>query len=100
MTSPGVKEKDLEVTLESGVLTIKGQRRYEGSERDRLWLGRSYGAFERAFTLPESIEEDGLSATLADGVLTIRVPKKPQAKPKKIHIGPTSGNKQIGEKSG
>jgi HSP20 family protein len=83
---PGVKKEDLEVTLENGVLTIKGQRRYEGSDKEKVWLGRSYGAFERSYTLPETVDPERLTADLADGVLTIRIPQQPKAKPKKITI--------------
>ncbi len=96
---PGVKESDLEITLESGTLTIRGRRRYEGGEKDQVWLGRSYGAFERSFTLPDTIDESGLAAGLADGVLTIRVPKKPQAKPRRIPIGGGDTTKRLGDKS-
>jgi len=83
---PGVKKEDLEVTFEDGVLTIKGQRRYEGTDKEKVWLGRCYGAFERSFTLPETVDAERLTADLADGVLTIRVPRQPKAKPKKIAI--------------
>lgn len=84
---PGLKQEDIEVTLENDVLTIKGQRRYQGREQDRVWLGRSYGAFARSFTLPDGVDPEKMSADLADGVLTIRVPKLPKAKPRRIEIG-------------
>ena len=96
---PGLKQDDLEVTVESGTLTIKGQRRYEGGEKDQVWLGRSYGAFERSFTLPDLVNVDDMTADLADGVLTIRVPKKPQAKPRRIQIGGADGHKQLAGKT-
>lgn len=92
---PGLKQEDLDVTLTAGTLTIKGQRRYEGGEKDQVWIGRGYGAFERAFTLPDVVDADHMSAELADGVLTIRVPKKPQAKPRRIQIGGGNGHKQL-----
>lgn len=95
---PGLKHEDLEVTIEAGRLTIKGQRRYDGGEQDQVWLGRGYGAFERAFTLPDVVETENMTADLSDGVLTIRVPKKPQAKPRRIVIG-GSTVQQLGEKS-
>lgn len=95
---PGLKHEDLEVTIESGTLTIKGQRRYEGGAKDQVWLGRRYGSFERSFTLPELVEAENMTADLADGVLTIRVPKKPQAKPRRIEIRGSAGHKQLGEK--
>lgn len=94
---PGLKHEDLDVTIESGTLTIKGQRRYEGGEKDRVWLGRSYGAFQKSFTLPELVDVENMTAALSDGVLTIRVPKKPRAKPRRIEIG-GGGHKQLAEK--
>ncbi len=96
---PGVKQDDLDVSIEAGTLTIKGQRRYEGGPQDQVWLGRSYGAFEKSFTLPDFVDAENMSADLSDGVLTIRVPKKPQAKPRRIPIG--GGNtdaKQLADK--
>lgn len=84
---PGVARDDLDLFVEGDTLTIKGQRRYAGSAKDQVWLGRSYGTFERSFTLPDLVDAESLKADLADGVLTIRVPKKPQAKPRRIPIG-------------
>lgn len=97
---PGLKKDDLEISVDGSTLTLKGERRYEGGDKDQVWLGRSYGAFERSFTLPDIVDAENLSADLADGVLTIRVPKKPQAKPRRIAIGSGSGAKQLGDKDG
>ena len=94
---PGVKQEDLEVTLENHVLTIKGMRKFDGKEDERVMLGRAYGAFHRAYTLPDSLDEENLTAHLADGVLTVRIPKQPKAKPRKIHIGGGSEAKQLKE---
>jgi HSP20 family protein len=94
---PGVKEQDLEVTLENRVLTIKGARKFDSNENEQVMLGRAYGAFSRAFTLPDALDEQNLSATLADGVLTIRIPKHALAKPRKIQIGSGSDAKQLKE---
>jgi HSP20 family protein len=94
---PGVKKEDLEVTLDQGVLTIKGQRRYEGNAKEKVWLGRSYGAFERSFTLPDTVDPERLSADLADGVLTVRVAQMPKAKPKRITITPRTAAPQLEE---
>lgn len=87
---PGLKHDDLEITLDDGVLTIKGQRRYEGSGKEKVWLGRSYGSFSRSFTLPDTVDAERLAADLADGVLTVRVPQQPKARPRKITIAPRS----------
>jgi HSP20 family protein len=94
---PGVKREDLEVTLENRVLTIKGTRKFESKDDEQVMLGRAYGSFTRAFTLPDSVDDANLSANLADGVLTIRIPKQPKAKPRKIQIGSGHDSKQLKE---
>ncbi len=93
---PGVKDEDLEVTLENHVLTIKGTRRFEARPNEQVVLGRAYGAFQRSFTLPESLDDEKLSANLANGVLTVRIPKHPKAQPRRIPIGNGSSEKQLG----
>jgi HSP20 family protein len=92
---PGVKQEEIDVSLEAGVLTIRGERKYTGDPGDKVWLGRGYGPFRRSFTLPDYVEPDKLSAELADGVLTIRVPRQEQAKPRRIPVGSGSGPKQL-----
>lgn len=94
---PGVKRDDLEVTLENHVLTLKGNRKFDSRDNEQVVLGRSYGEFSRSFTLPDGLDEEQLSAELADGVLTVRIPRHPKAKPRKITIRGDSGNKQLGE---
>ena len=92
---PGVKQESLEVTLENHVLSIKGSRRYEAGPTDRqMLLGRSYGEFALQYTLPETVDGEKLAAHLADGVLTVRVPKHSKAQPRKIQIG--GGRPQLG----
>ena len=97
---PGLKQEDLEITLDDGVLTIKGQRRYEGSGKEKVWLGRSYGSFARSFTLPDTVDPERLSADLADGVLTVRVAQQPKAKPRKITIAPRRAAPQLEQDAG
>jgi HSP20 family protein len=92
---PGLKQEDLEVTLEGHVLTIKGTRRFEAREHEQVMLGRAYGAFQRAFTIPDSLDGENLSASLQDGVLTVVLPKHARAKPRKIEIGTGSGAKKL-----
>lgn len=91
---PGLRREDIDVVLENHVLTIKGSRRFESGENERIMLGRSYGAFARQFTLPDSLDEDNLSASLADGVLTVSFPRHPKSKPVKIQVGNGSEAKQ------
>jgi HSP20 family protein len=87
---PGLKEKDLEITLHEGVLTIKGERKYEGNDKDKVLLGRAYGAFAKSYTLPDTVDPEKLSAELADGVLTVKVAQQPKREPKKIAITPVA----------
>ena len=92
---PGVKQENLEVTLENHILSIKGSRKYDaGSNERQMLLGRSYGDFALHYTLPESVNGEQLAAYLSDGVLTLRVPKHPKAQPRKIQIG--GGRPQLG----
>ncbi len=88
---PGVKEEDLDVTLENHVLTISGARKFAAADRQaardrRRCSAAAYGSFKRAFTLPENLDEEKLTAVLADGVLTVRIPKQPKVQPRKIAI--------------
>ena len=94
---PGIKQADLEVTLENHVLTIKGTRKFEGREDEQVMLGRAYGSFSRSYTVPEYLDDENLTARLADGVLTIRIPKQAKAKPKKIQISNGHDSKQLEE---
>jgi len=94
---PGIRQDDIEVTLTDRVLTIKGARRFDGKQTEQVMLGRTYGSFSRSFTLPEALDEDKLAAELADGVLTIRIPKAPKAQPRKIQIGAASDPKRLSE---
>ncbi len=94
---PGVKREDLDVTVENHVLTLKGTRKFEAREGEQVVLGRAYGSFARAFTLPDSLDEANLEAHLGEGVLTIRIPKRATAKPRKIQIGGGAGSNQLKE---
>ncbi len=94
---PGMKRDDLEITLENHILTLKGERRFERRENEQVLLGRAYGNFSRSFTLPDALDEEHLSAELADGVLTVKIPRHPKAKPRKISINGGSNEKQLNE---
>jgi HSP20 family protein len=87
---PGVAEKDLEITRTGNRLTITGKRESEKEEKSETYYTseRSYGSFTRAFTLPEGIDGEHIRADLKDGVLTILVPKTPEAQPQKIAVQP------------
>jgi len=89
---PGVSEKDVEVSIENNTLTIRGEKRTEREEKDKntYFSERRFGAFERAFRLPDDVREADIKATCKDGVLTIRIPKIEPKKPasRKIEIKP------------
>jgi HSP20 family protein len=78
---PGLEEKDVRVELANGVLSIKGEKRTETEDRDRLFSERYYGRFERRIPV-EDVDEDKVSATFKNGVLTVSMPKVPQVQSK------------------
>jgi HSP20 family protein len=94
---PGVKQDDITVTIEHRELTVKGVRRLEANDREKMSLGRAYGDFSLSYALPDTVDGEHLSADLADGVLTIRVPKRPSAQPRRIRIGSGNASKQLTE---
>jgi len=87
---PGVDPKVVEVSVENGVLTIRGEKKEEKEEKKKGYhrVERHTGSFYRAITLPPGVDADKVSATSADGVVTITVPKKAEAQPKKITVTP------------
>ncbi len=85
---PGLKFEDIDVRLENGTLTIKGERKFESSEQKNGWhrVERSYGTFQRVFDLPDTLDTEGVKADYKNGVLTVVLPKKEIAKPKQIKV--------------
>lgn len=85
---PGVKAENIDVNMEEGVLSIKGERESK-SEEDRdsyKRIERSYGVFYRRFTMPDNADADKISAKCKDGVLEISIPKKETAQARKISV--------------
>ncbi len=78
---PGLDEKDVEVTQSEGMLTIKGEKKEEKEEtKENFYVAeRRYGSFERSFRVPESVDAEKVDATFKKGVLTLTLPKKPEA---------------------
>ena len=72
---PGLDEKDVEITVEDDVLTLRGEKRSETEDKDRGYSERSYGRFERHISLPRGIEQDKGNASFKNGVLAIALPK-------------------------
>ncbi len=85
---PGVDPKDVEITLDSGVLTIAGERRFEKSDESMLRrrTERAYGRFYRRFMLPDTVDADKVKATDRHGVLEITIPKQAKAQPRRIKV--------------
>ncbi len=86
---PGFKQEDLSLNVEGGVLTLKGERTFEKKSEERNFhrVERSYGQFVRSFSLPANVDTSRINANLADGILTIEMPKREESKPKSIPIG-------------
>jgi HSP20 family protein len=82
---PGLDEKDVEVSVQDGVLTIRGEKKAETEDKERQYSERYYGRFERRLALGE-LDEDKITASFANGVLTITAPKSAKAEAKKIPI--------------
>lgn len=85
---PGMKKEEIDIEVQDNVLTIKGERKIEREEADADYhiCERSYGTFQRAFTLPENVKADGIEAEYEDGILRLAVPKAEPEKPKEIKI--------------
>jgi HSP20 family protein len=85
---PGIREKEVSVSITGDVLTVKGERKLERDLKDEGYhrLERVYGRFERAVPLPMPVQADKVKATYRDGVLEIRLPKVEEVKPKEIKI--------------
>lgn len=89
---PGMTDKDIDITVKDGMLVIRGERKPEPG-RTPLYDGRCFGRVERAITLPAPVIADGVQAELKDGVLSLGLPKAPEAKPRKIALKVGRGGK-------
>ncbi|HUE57455.1 MAG TPA: Hsp20/alpha crystallin family protein [Candidatus Udaeobacter sp.] len=92
---PDVDPKDLDIRVENNILTIRGERKFEKkvNEENYLRVERSYGAFARSFTLANTINSEAIKADYHNGVLTLSIPKREEAKPKqiKVNVGTPAG---------
>jgi HSP20 family protein len=105
---PGFSEKDVDITLEDGVLTIRAERKTEERSpqvaqggRQPLHIERRWTRFERSFTLPAAVNENAVQAALNEGMLTITLDKREEVKPRKIQIkaGQRNGGQPVIEAS-
>lgn len=98
---PGFKEDQIEIQLEGGVLTIRGERKFEGEKQNGKnfhRVERAYGQFIRSFTLPNNVDREKVRADFSDGLLRIEIPKREEAKPRQIKISPTAGGRSRTDK--
>ena len=95
---PGIRQEDLDVRMENNTLSVKGERSFqsEGKEENFHRVERRYGSFYRAFTVPTTIDPEGIKADYDAGVLRLELHKKPESKPKQIKVNVGSG-KQLNQ---
>jgi HSP20 family protein len=85
---PGVNREQVKITMQDNVLSIRGEKKAEKESRGSSYhrVERSYGAFERCFSLPSNVKSDTIDATFKDGILTVSLPKAEESKPKQIEV--------------
>jgi HSP20 family protein len=85
---PDVNPQDLDIRVENNILTIRGERKFETkvNEDNYLRIERAYGSFSRSFSLANSVKSDAIKADYRNGVLTLSIPKREEAKPKQIKV--------------
>ncbi len=96
---PGIDEKDIDVRVENSTLTVRGERKFEKDVKEENFhrIERSYGSFSRSFTLPNTVNPEQVNADYTNGVLTITLGKRAEAKPKQIKVN-AGGQKTIESK--
>src|SRR5579862_5986457 len=85
---PDISRQDIDVTVENFVLTIKGEKKFANDIKDEQYhhVERRYGAFSRSFSLPQTVDASKVGAGYLDGVLSVRVPLREEAKPRQITV--------------
>lgn len=85
---PGVKMEDIDIKLEDGTLSVSGSRQFESEQKEGGYhrIERAYGKFQRAFSLPDSVDAEKVTAAYDNGVLRVTLPKKEIAKPRSIKV--------------
>jgi len=85
---PGFDKNDVEITLENNILTLRGERKWEGDEEKQSYrrIERAYGEFTRSFGLPTQVDAEKVLAKFTDGVLTVTIPKAEESKPRRITV--------------
>ncbi len=98
---PGMKQEDFDLTIENNVITLRGERKFEKTEETDNYhrVERSYGSFTRSFTLPQTVSAEEAKAEYSNGVLRVTLPKREEAKSRRIEISGTGTPKTIEAKT-
>lgn len=97
---PGVRQEDIDLNIEDGVLTLSGEKRSERTDQERGYSERSYGRFERTIALPSNVDEDACKAEFKDGVLTITLPRAVEKqRGRKIPLGGGGQQPQVDQQA-
>ena len=93
---PGMKQEDFDLSIENNVITLRGERKFEKTDETDNYhrVERSYGAFTRSFTLPQTVSAEGATAEYNNGVLRVMLPKKEETKSRRIQVTGASGGAQ------
>jgi HSP20 family protein len=91
---PGLEEKDIDLTFQDGVLTLKGEKKVEHDDEGARYSERYHGRFQRSVSLGTDVDEEKVSASFKNGVLTVVLPKTPEAESKVKHISINGGEKR------
>jgi HSP20 family protein len=85
---PEVNKEDVKITVDNGILTIRGERKQEKEEKGKKFhrVERHYGSFTRSFTLPDNVDENNITASFKDGMLNLQIQKAEEVKPKVIEV--------------
>ncbi|MDH7500202.1 MAG: Hsp20/alpha crystallin family protein [candidate division NC10 bacterium] len=85
---PGLKKDHIDIQIRENTLTLKGEKKFEKEVKEENYhrVERTYGTFQRSFTLPNTVKQEGIEAIFKDGVLEVSLPKAEEAKPKKVAI--------------
>ena len=85
---PGMKQEDFDLSIENNVITLRGERKFEKTEETDNYhrVERSYGAFTRSFTLPQTVSAEGATAEYSNGVLRVTLPKREETKARRIEV--------------
>ena len=98
MEVPGMDASDLDLTIDNNVLRISGEKRAVQADEGTAWrlTERRYGRFERSFVLPRDVRSDNVEASYENGVLTVRLPKREEAKPRRVEVRGAGASREVG----